>query len=62
MPCVPTVILPKTGSKPADAFAFSPSAGVAERSVANLAVMATMPWTAFWTVTFEALNPDNYRF
>ena len=62
MPCVPTVIMPKAGAKPADAFAFSPSAGVTERSVANLAVMATMPWMAFWTVTLEALNPDNYRF
>jgi hypothetical protein len=45
----------------ADAFAFSGDMDAAARVWENAAAMWAAPWRAYWAVTLEALDPDNYR-
>ena len=61
MPCVPAPLRPPFGGPQADVFAFSPAGDGFSRGLANSALLLSMPWMAFWAMTLESLNPDNYQ-
>lgn len=61
MPCVPAPPrLPAAGVS-SDVFAFSPAQDGLARGAGNLVTLLAMPWTAFWAVALESLDPENYR-
>jgi hypothetical protein len=45
----------------ADAFTFSAAPDPLGRSFENVTTLWAAPWAAFWAITLESLNPDNYR-
>lgn len=51
-----------TPSPAGDAFSFSGGSGAFGRGFENVTVLWTAPWRAYWALTFEALDPENYRF
>ena len=61
MPCVPVPLRLPSSGRHADLFAFSPAEDGISRGFANAALLLSMPWMAFWAVTLESLNPENYR-
>ena len=61
MPCVPASVTRTKPTPRGDAFAFAPSLGAFDRTLANATTLMTAPWLAFWAFTFEALNPENYH-
>jgi hypothetical protein len=61
MPCVPAPSLRRLSGPQADAFTFSTAPDAFGRTFENAATLWATPWMAFWAITLESLNPENYR-
>ena len=61
MPCVPAPVIRPIIRATGDMFAFAPARDGLGRAVANTTTLMTAPWMAFWAVTLEAMNPENYH-